>query len=436
MYSDILFSSPNDIVITFTRSHYSTLGPFAQKEAPETPEYPYTDIMKAYQGAMEDVEDAQDSDDEILWREEKQDKSNGFEGRGGGQNVDDTYLSKTLFSNHTSTAQRTQSQYPHISNMTGSKAFQRLLKNVFGDYFRDDADEEISADMSTRWVAFAKTHDPNYDESKANWLPWRYLPTQYEGIPGDDEQTSIPWEPSDFDYMDDNLVEEEEEDFEASGGYQWSEDRAERIYRRRALKALGMEVVAEDQHRTELRRITSQSGLNEMEAVFTFLFGNAESNSKRRRQKKGSNEKMSKHAIRQVQQIAQAMGVVGTGLRSEPRRSSDTARLDEDFFPELLDLRWPPEGRLIERDCTCDMWDRLRCKFFFFFLSSKSTVISWLLIIFNFFSHIFIIYLSLLPCAAYCYFRPILVWLILRHALYVFLDTPDILTKKCITSFS
>jgi len=97
-----------------------------------------------------------------------------------------------------------------------------------------------------------------------------------------------------------------------------------------------------------------------MEAVFTFLFGNAESPSRQKTASGSGGKKMSKRAIRQVQQIAQAMGVAGTGLRGEPTRAG--ARWDDDFFPEMLDLKWPPEGRLVERDCTCDMWDRIRCK--------------------------------------------------------------------------
>ena len=70
----------------------------------------------------------------------------------------------------------------------------------------------------------------------------------------------------------------------------------------------------EDVFRTELRRMPKQSGNSEMEAVFTFLFGNADSQNRQRRRQKVGHEKMSKRAIRQVQQIAQAMGVVGTGL--------------------------------------------------------------------------------------------------------------------------
>jgi hypothetical protein len=125
---------------------------------------------------------------------------------------------------------------------------------------------------------------------------------------------------------------------------------------------LRMEVIEEDMYRTELRRMPKASEVSEMEAVFTFLFGNAESNSRRRRQQKGD-IKMSKHAIRQVMQIAQAMGVVGTGLRGEPSPSRADARWDDDFFPELMDLKWPPNQILIERDCTCDFWDRIRYRY-------------------------------------------------------------------------
>lgn len=350
------------------RSHYSTLGPFAQREAPVSPEYPYTDILQAYQGALEDVEDDHYNDDDVMWKDQESAEGTGNEnpGRGGGDQIINTNMedmeeasptAKSFLSNHTSTP-RSHGQHQHGSNMTGSKAFQRLLKNVFGDYFADDADEEIAADIAERWVSFAKFGDPNYDSSKANWLPWRYLKDEDANS---DEHSEIPWEPQEFEYMDDELEDEDEEESVKGTGFQWSEDRAERIYRKRALKALGMEVIDEDQHRTELRRMPAQSGLNEMEAVFTFLFGNAESNSNSRRQKKGASEKMSKRAIRQVQKIAQNMNVVGTGLRGEPKRNG--ARWDDDFFPELLELKWPPEGRLIERDCTCDLWDRIRCKF-------------------------------------------------------------------------
>jgi len=248
--------------------------------------------------------------------------------------------------------------------MPDSKSFQRLMKNMFGDYFVDDADEEIAADMAERWVSFAKKGDPNYEESKASWLPWRYLPTKYD-LEEQNQESEIPWQPQDFEYMDDDLDDDEDDEDQEipnESGFQWSEDRAEQIYRKRALRALGMEVVEEDMYRTELRRSPTESASTEMEAVFTFLFGNAESNNQRRRQRNMVYEKMSKRAIRQVQQIAQAMGVVGTGLRGDTHNRFAGDQWDDDFFPEMLELKWPPEGRLVERDCTCDLWDRIRCE--------------------------------------------------------------------------
>jgi carboxylesterase type B len=355
--------------MSIIRSHYSTLGPFAQAEAPVAPEYPYTDVLTAYQGALEEMEEEDtfgedEEGEDLMWKGSNTRKPHAFSssnGRGGDQaGINDEEAStatslprRSLLANHSnSRAQRN-------NNVPDSKAFQRVLKNMFGDYFVEDADEEIAADMAERWVSFAKHSDPNYDGSKAIWRPWRYWPSPTT----ETERSEIPWQPQEFEYMDDDLEEDDEmEDTSAASGFRWSEDRSERIYRKRALKALGMEVIEEDLYRTELRRMPTVSELNEMEAVFTFLFGNAKSNSQRRRQQKdASTKKMSKEAIRQVQKIAQAMGVVGTGLRGEPSRSSN-ARFDDDFFPEMLDLKWPPEGRLVERDCTCDLWERIRCK--------------------------------------------------------------------------
>ena len=70
-----------------------------------------------------------------------------------------------------------------------------------------------------------------------------------------------------------------------------------------------------------------------------------------------------KSAIRQVQRIAQDMGVLGTGLKgTDENRGTGTYNYwDDDFFPQLLELKWPPEDRLIERDCTCDFWEKIRC---------------------------------------------------------------------------
>lgn len=128
---------------------------------------------------------------------------------------------------------------------------------------------------------------------------------------------------------------------------------AERAYRRRALTALGFESVDEDIYRTELRRAVHKPHENDLDMAFLtsrFLF---------RSSLRIDHEQGFPNAeVQEVFRIAQEMGILGIGLAGE-RSSSEW---NEDFFPDMLELRWPPEGRLVEWDCTCDMWDRIRCK--------------------------------------------------------------------------
>lgn len=303
------------------RTNYSTLGPYAQKEAPASPEYPYTDILAAYRDAMEAADrEAGDMDESTAFS--------------WGENI-------------------TSTQH--------SKGFQRLLGHFFGDYFKEDADEEIASDMAERWVSFAKTGDPNYDLSKANWRPWRYL---FDGeLEVEDGRL---WQPEDFDDIFDlNRIDAEQNYGNANNdsvieGYFWSDDAEERTYRRRALIALGMEVIEEDVFQTMLRRITF---VEETDNPFhNFMVRIASSNSNSR---KVGKDKHLRRAIRQLQRIAQDMGFIGTGLRGEPRRRDVpvSSFWEDAFFPEILELKWPPEGRLVERDCTCDMWDRIRYRY-------------------------------------------------------------------------
>ncbi len=81
--------------------------------------------MAAYRGALEAVENYDDNDNEIY------DKQSDGSGKGFGRN-------------HT-------------------KAFQRILNHFFGDYFKEDADEEMASDMSERWASFARQSEPNYE---------------------------------------------------------------------------------------------------------------------------------------------------------------------------------------------------------------------------------------------------------------------------------
>jgi hypothetical protein len=133
------------------------------------------------------------------------------------------------------------------------------------------------------------------------------------------------------------------------------------MYRRRALIALGMEVIEEDVFQTMLRRIKF---VEEADNPFhNFLLRIARNQAKGGR--KGGKEKHLRRAVRQLQRIAQDMGFIGTGLQGEPRRSNAPVSdyWEDAFFPEILELKWPPEGRLVERDCTCDMWDRIRYRY-------------------------------------------------------------------------
>lgn len=295
------------------RSNYSTLGIFAQQEAPSSPEYPYSDMMNAYRGALEAA-------DRMVTNDEST-----------GNNASPAWVNEGF-------------------NLTHTKAFQKLLGHFFGDYFAEDADEEIASDMADRWVAFAKTGDPNYDGASAEWRPWRYQLDEAFG-----REKGRNWRPEDFDLIfDDEDVAYVDNETNAEG-YSWSDDPQLRMYRRRALEALGMEVVEEDVFQTMLKRSKKKE---EVESFFEAIFfaNNLQPG-------RAKDSKRTRRAIRRLQQIAQDMGVLGKGLRGEPRRGKTKEAWEENFFPEILELKWPPEGRLIERDCTCDFWDKIRYRY-------------------------------------------------------------------------
>lgn len=305
------------------RSNYSTLSPLAEKDAPAAPEYPYSEMLAAYRGALESF---------------------------------DHYFDEEQ--NQTSATSRKDGS---VMTMNHTRAFNRILRHFFGDYFKQDADEELASDMAERWAAFAKGSDPNYDGSKAEWIPWRYQPPENsEDELAEEEYDDVdnPWVmDGEYDYWSD--VDEYDDDPDVA----WTLDREERAYRKRALAALNMEVVEEDVFRTELRRRVAGTNDNDLDKTFLtsrFLF---------RSTLKWSNEKdtkmhppISKRAVREIIRVAQEMGALGVGLEADDRWP-DVESDNVDFFPELLELKWPPEGRVIERDCTCDLWDKIRYRY-------------------------------------------------------------------------
>lgn len=289
------------------RSNYSTLSELAQAEAPEAPTYPYTDILAAYREASEAAAHRHSENETDAWEDAA---GSGFA----------------------------------FNNTSLSKGFQNLLHNFFGDYFREDADEETASDMADRWVAFARSGDPNYGGSRAHWRPWRYI------FDDDMAPDSTSWDPEAFDRIFHDTAADEQDDVDSNAtmaaieGYLWSEDPQERAFRRRALKALQMEVVEEDVFRTMLLRTPKSP---EDDNPFSFLFGSGgggggHKGKGRDSSKASDEERMTRRAIRQLQQIAQDMGLLGKGLQGEPRRGGLANHWVEDFFPELIELKWPP----------------------------------------------------------------------------------------------
>lgn len=276
--------------------------------------------MAAYRGALEAIEQFDDSDVEL--DSERSVDSNGM----------------TSGRNHT-------------------KAFQRILNHFFGDYFKEDADEEMATDMSERWASFARNSYPNYDGSKADWLPWRHKSENSTFFnDGEDEgmwsKEASFWPDEEYDEWTDEYDEfsdDTDDDIASRDDY----------YRRRALEAMEMDVAAEDVFTTELRRVKYKKEIEDEDV--SFLGGRV-----LKRLYHSSNRPMhhmSKNSAREAIRLAQEFGLLGMGLSEDEAGGGYPMDASEIFFPELFDFQWPPEARLIERDCTCDLWDRIRYRY-------------------------------------------------------------------------
>uniref|UniRef100_A0A7S3PU08 Carboxylesterase type B domain-containing protein n=1 Tax=Chaetoceros debilis TaxID=122233 RepID=A0A7S3PU08_9STRA len=304
------------------RSNYSTLGPFAQEEAPSAPEYPFTQIMAAYRGALEAIEQFDDSDVEL--ESERSVDANGM----------------TSGRNHT-------------------KAFQRILNHFFGDYFKEDADEEMATDMSERWASFARNSYPNYDGNKADWLPWRHKSENSTFFnDGEDEgmwsKEASFWPDEEYDEWTDEYDEfsdDTDDDIASRDDY----------YRRRALEAMEMDVAAEDVFTTELRRVKYKKEIEDEDV--SFLGGSVLKRLYHSSNRPRPMHHMSKNSAREAIRLAQEFGLLGMGLSEDEAGGGYPMDASEIFFPELFEFTWPPEARLIERDCTCDLWDRIRYRY-------------------------------------------------------------------------
>lgn len=211
----------------------------------------------------------------------------------------------------------------------------------------------MASDMSERWGSFARSSNPNYAGSKAIWLPWRHK-SDNGTIFNDDsldgfwfQREGNNWSDEIFDVWDDDYDEfSDSEDLDAR----------DEFYRRRALEAMELDVVSEDVFATELRRVQYR----ELEEDVASLKGKV---LKRLNLADDKPMHMSKERAREAVRLAQELGLLGMGLSEDETGKDFRFDSSEIFFPELLELTWPPEGRLIERDCTCDMWDRIRYRY-------------------------------------------------------------------------
>ncbi|KAL3920835.1 MAG: hypothetical protein SGILL_003061 [Bacillariaceae sp.] len=316
------------------RTDYSSLSDIAQTEAPKPPEYPYTDLLAAYRGGLEESKS---------------------------ENVD-VGSSSSLSS--------------RLSNYTSY--FQRVLNHFFEDYFKEDADEEIAHDMARRWTSFAKTGNPNYEGSKVKWVPWRFVPDKDKTFLSGASEYELEnlWREIEYQALgplSQNGIDYQDEDAKAQA--------IEKAYRDHVLKMLDMEVVTHDDLRTELKRNKIADTQAESQYTMSRFGATAESGNTTR----AENERQlsfishSDRMVQQVQQMAQDMGVLGRGLSGEYERLVNGGKIgasgigsrslsghtywEDDFFPQLLELQWPPEGRLVERDCTCDFWERIRYRY-------------------------------------------------------------------------
>jgi len=361
------------------RSDYSTLSSIAQKEAPVAPEYPYTDLINSYKSASDSDSDSDDG---------TSDSNNGCEQNLHGSCSSSTFPLPNQLSNYTS-------------------RFQQIVQHFFGNYFREDSDEETAHDMAVRFSTFARSGNPNHEDSTVEWIPWRYIPHSID-LNNVDEEEKLPWEKDDgrelfniWRDVEDNVLQGLDEDDDNSLIGNDDEDLESKVgqaFRKRALEVLNMEVVEEDSLRTELKRNKpshgSINGDNPLGALRLYLSRWNITTDGSSSDDNSENSHDSYDMIQQIQQMAQDMGVLGRGLSGDYERllgggisisdfgggfargassssssssstssSSNHEYWDDDFFPQFIELQWPPEGRLVERDCTCDFWGRIRYRY-------------------------------------------------------------------------
>ena len=304
------------------RSEYSITSNLAHEEAPKPPEYPYSEAIAAFKGDVTN------------------------------------FTTSPVFNASTS-----------LNGANDTHKNHNLLNQFFGEYFADDADEELALDMSERWASFAKSGSPNYEGGRVEWETWA---RKRRNVTSTTPPSSSPPSPAE-DPSDD--VEFEEGELFAS--LYWRDEESEDAYRERVLSLLGLEAAVDDGYRTELRARRKEKGEREERRLWFGLFGGFGKGMSAHEEGEGAtgagyfHYRDIKNQAANVLRLAQDYGVVGEGETTD-----DSVKVDPDldpdgaegqrggvWFSQLLELSWPPEARIVERDCTCEFWDRIKYKY-------------------------------------------------------------------------
>ena len=178
--------------------------------------------------------------------------------------------------------------------------------------------------MAERWANFAKHGDPNY-EGGVKWNPWRH--SQTHEIDAD----PLGWHTDEYDEYD----IESEYDMDLDDDY-YELDNYEHVkFRKEALKLMKLSLVDDGTaQRTEFKRIPSRE---EKESRYWDNFWKTAHGLE--------DEQFTHEDFIDILTRAQKTGLVGHDLK------------------EIFDFHWQPEARIVEEDCTCAMWDRIRYRY-------------------------------------------------------------------------
>ena len=179
--------------------------------------------------------------------------------------------------------------------------------------------------MAERWANFAKYGNPNY-EGGVQWNPWRYSQTNEVN----EEDTS--WN-REFEYDEYDI--DSEYDIDLDDEYYTLDNYEQVKFRKEALELMRISLANDNTaQRTEFKRMPSRE---EKESSYWDNFWKTAH---------GLEEEQFTHEeFIDILTRAQKTGLIGRDLK------------------ELLDFHWQPEARLVEEDCTCAMWDRIRYRY-------------------------------------------------------------------------